>query len=52
MPEMKVTITSDVGAGITLSFEFTRIVDSEEEAVEAGADDRKLIDWYMEGYGA
>lgn len=51
MPEMKVSIKGNIGAGMDITAEFTRVVDTEEEAREAGEEDRGLFDAYMEGYG-
>lgn len=51
MPEMKVKLEMAAVPGVTVTYEFARVVDSEEEAREAGEDDKRLVDAYQKGYG-
>lgn len=52
MPEMRVSIVFDPSANkFTVEFGFSRVVDDEAEAEEAGEADKRLVDAYLVGYG-
>lgn len=49
--EHKVTISSQMGMGITISHEFSKIIDTEEEAQVFGEEAQKFSAYFLEGFG-
>lgn len=52
MTELEVTIVSRIDADMTVEFTFKHITTDEHEAEELGANDRRILDAYVAGYGA
>lgn len=50
--EHKVKIASQIGMGITITHEFVKIIDSEEEAEEFGTEAQKFSHSFLDGFGS
>lgn len=46
----RVTLTTDIGQGLTVAHSFEHITETEEEAKESGTKDALLTQAWMEGF--